>query len=106
MTDENHQELRLEETPIDEYLEIPDILGGEDGDYIVQVNGVSFDRLAILEGDYLVVRPTIKPEKGAVAVVVAFPGGGDTTLTVHDPAEDLPSGAKLCGQVIGVIRKV
>ncbi len=104
MTDERQEELRTEEVPIDEYLEIPDILGGEDGDYILQVNGASFDRLAILEGDYLVVRPTEEPPRDAVAVAVR--GDGDKASTVLAAAEDLPAGAKLFGQVIGVIRKV
>lgn len=98
--------IRTEEIPVDEYLEIPDIFGGQDGDYMVQVTGASFDSLAIMEGDYLVVRPTDKP--GKCAVKVAFRGDGNTASTalLLAAAEELPAGAKLCGQVIGVMRKV
>ena len=103
MTDE-HRELRTEEIPIDEYLEIPDILGGQEGDYILQVNGASFEGLAILEGDYLVVRPIAEPERGVVAVAVQ--GEGDPPSTILGTAEELPAGANPCDRLIGVIRKV
>lgn len=36
MTGANRQ-VRVEEVPMDEYLEVPDIFGGQEGDYIIQV---------------------------------------------------------------------
>jgi SOS-response transcriptional repressor LexA len=101
MTDDD-REVRAEEVPVDEYLEVPDIFGGQEGDYILQVKGASFDGLAILEGDYLLVRPTDDPAKGAAVVAIQ----GDEDSTVVCGAEELPASAKLCGQVIGMMRKV
>ena len=45
----------LAEENIEENLEIPDVIGGEDGDYILQVRGESMKDAGILEGDYVVV---------------------------------------------------
>ena len=48
----------LAEENIEEYIEIPDVIGGEDGDYILQVRGESMKDAGILEGDYVIVRPS------------------------------------------------
>lgn len=72
-------------------------VGGHDDD-IIQVKGAIFDSFAILEGDYLVVRPTDEPEKGAA--VVAIQGDEDSPSTVICGAEELPSSAKLCGRMM------
>ena len=47
----------LAEENIEEYLEVPDVIGGEDGDYILQIRGESMKNAGILEADYVVVRP-------------------------------------------------
>ena len=47
----------LAEENIEEYIEIPDVIGGEDGDYILRVRGESMKNAGIFEGDYVVVRP-------------------------------------------------
>ena len=46
----------LAEENIEEYLEVPAVIGGEDGDYILRVRGDSMKDAGILEGDYVVVR--------------------------------------------------
>lgn len=94
----------VQEQPIDEYLEIPDVLGGKDGDFIVQVEGASYGGEAILEGDYLVVRPTDGPENDALVVVIQ--GVEDSPSTVVCTTDQAPAGAQVLGLVIGVIRKV
>src|SRR6478609_4008452 len=45
----------LAEENIEEYLEIPDVIGGEDGDYILQIRGESMKDAGILESDYVIV---------------------------------------------------
>ena len=47
----------LAEENVEEYIEIPDVIGGEDGDYILRVRGESMKNAGIFEGDYVVVRP-------------------------------------------------
>ena len=46
------------EERIEEYLEVPEVIGGETGDYILRVKGDSMKDAGILEGDYVIVRPT------------------------------------------------
>src|SRR5215211_2923548 len=48
----------LAEENIEDYLEVPDTIGGEMGDYILRVRGDSMIGAGILEGDFVVVRPT------------------------------------------------
>ena len=45
------------EENVEEYIEVPDMIGGEDGDYILNVRGESMVEAGIFEGDYVVVRP-------------------------------------------------
>ena len=45
----------LAEENIEEYLEVPDVIGGETGDYILRVKGDSMIDAGILEGDFVVV---------------------------------------------------
>jgi repressor LexA len=40
----------LAEENIEDYLEVPDVVGGEDGDYILRVRGESMKDAGILEG--------------------------------------------------------
>ena len=47
----------LAEERIEEYLEVPDVIGGESGDYILRIKGDSMRDAGILEGDYVVVHP-------------------------------------------------
>ena len=48
----------LAEENIEDYLDVPNVVGGEDGDYILRVRGDSMEDAGILEGDFVVVRPT------------------------------------------------
>src|SRR3954449_13115067 len=48
----------LAEENIEEYLEVPDVIGGEEGDYILQIRGESMKNAGIIEADYVVVRPS------------------------------------------------
>jgi repressor LexA len=60
----------LAEENIEEYLEVPDIVGGEDGDYVLRVRGESMKDAGILEGDFVVVHPTETARDGEIIVAL------------------------------------
>ena len=45
------------EENIEEYIDVPPILGGDEGQFILAVQGDSMVDVGILNGDYVVVRP-------------------------------------------------
>src|SRR5918997_6044928 len=47
----------LAEENIEEYVPVPVIAGGEEGEFVLRVRGDSMKDAGILEGDYVVVRP-------------------------------------------------
>ena len=107
----------LAEENIDEYLEIPDVIGGEDGDYILQIRGESMKNAGILEGDYVVVRPSDDAANGEI--VVALIGEEATVKRIYREANHirlqpeneemdpiLTTEARVLGRVVGVFRKV
>jgi repressor LexA len=107
----------LAEENIEEYLEIPDVIGGEDGDYILQIRGESMRDAGILEGDYVIVRPADDADDGDI--VVALIGDEATVKRIYreadhvrlqpeNPAMDpiLTTEATVLGRVVGVFRKV
>jgi repressor LexA len=105
------------EENIEEYLEIPDVIGGEDGDYILQVRGESMKDAGILEGDYVIVRPSDDADNGEI--VVALIGDEATVKRIYREADHIrlqpeneamepirTSDARVLGKVVGVFRKV
>jgi repressor LexA len=107
----------LAEENIDEYLEIPDVIGGEDGDYILQIRGESMKNAGILEGDYVIVRPSDDADNGEI--VVALIGEEATVKRIYREADHirlqpendemdpiLTTEARVLGRVVGVFRKV
>jgi repressor LexA len=107
----------LAEERIEEYLEVPDVIGGESGDYVLRVKGDSMRDAGILEGDYVVVRPAEVVDDGEIVVAVI-----EDEATVKrfyqepdrvrlEPANDAykpirSKSVQLLGKVIGVFRKV
>ena len=107
----------LAEENIDEYLEIPDVIGGEDGDYILQIRGESMKNAGILEGDYVVVRPSEDADNGEI--VVALIGEEATVKRFFQESDHIrlqpekealepirTPDATVLGRVVGVFRKV
>ena len=105
------------EENIEEYLEIPDVIGGEDGDYILQVRGESMKDAGILEGDYVVVRPSDDADNGEI--VVALIGDEATVKRIYRESDHIrlqpeneamepirTADARVLGRVVGVFRKV
>jgi repressor LexA len=107
----------LAEENIEEYLDVPDVIGGEDGDYILRVRGESMIDVGILEGDFAVVRPTERARDGEIVVALI-----DDEATVKrffrekDQIRLQPENksmkpirtrdVRLLGRVVGVFRRV
>ena len=47
----------LAEENIEEYVSVPELAGGDDGEYLLRIRGDSMKDAGILEGDFVVVRP-------------------------------------------------
>ena len=107
----------LAEENVEDYIEIPDVIGGEDGDYILKVRGESMIKAGIFEGDYVVVRQTEVARDGEIVVALI---GDEATVKrffrepdrirlqpENDEMEPIYSTeVQLLGRVIGVFRKV
>ena len=107
----------LAEENIEEYLEVPDVIGGEDGDYILQVRGESMKDAGILEGDYVIVRPADDAADGEIVVALIgeeatvkrfFREPDHIRLQPENEAMEpiLTTEARVLGRVVGVFRKV
>jgi repressor LexA len=107
----------LAEENIEEYLDVPDMIGGEDGDYVLRVRGESMKDAGILEDDFVVVRPSDDADDGEI--VVALIGDEATVKRYFREADHIrlqpeneamepirTTDAKLLGRVVGVFRRV
>ena len=107
----------LAEENVEEYIEVPDVIGGEDGDYILQVRGESMKEAGIFEGDYVVVRPAEAADDGTI--VVALIEDEATVKRFYRESDHIrlqpeneamepirTTDAKILGRVVGVFRKV
>jgi repressor LexA len=107
----------LAEENIEEYVDVPDMIGGEDGDYVLRVRGDSMKDAGILEDDYVVVRPSDNADDGEIVVALI---GEEATVKRYfresdhvrlQPENDAmepirTTEAELLGTVVGVFRKV
>ncbi len=107
----------LAEENIEDYLEVPSVVGGESGDYILQVKGDSMTGAGILEGDFVVVRPAKQASNGEIVVALI---GDEATVKryykerntvrlqpendAHEPIRSRD--VELLGKVVGVFRSV
>jgi repressor LexA len=107
----------LAEENIEEYVQLPAAIGGEDGDYILQVRGDSMRDAGILEDDYVVVSASDHADNGEI--VVALIGDEATVKRFYREKDRIrlqPANkaykpirtrdAKVLGRVIGVYRRV
>jgi repressor LexA len=60
----------LAEENIEDYVEVPQIAGGDDGEYVLKVQGDSMKNVGILEGDYVVVHSTETARDGEIVVAL------------------------------------
>jgi repressor LexA len=107
----------LAEENIEDYYEVPSVIGGEGDDYILKVRGDSMKDAGILEGDFVVVRPSDEAANGEIVVALL---GDEATVKrfyrerdairlepeneAHEPITT--QDAELLGKVIGVFRQV
>ncbi len=107
----------LAEENIEDYVEVPSVIGGEGGDYVLRVRGDSMQGAGIIEGDFVVVRPSEEATDGEIVVALL---GDEATVKRYfrepdhvrlqpenDAMEPIRSDdVRLLGRVIGVMRKV
>jgi repressor LexA len=107
----------LAEENIEEYVEVPPIAGGEDGEYVLRVAGDSMKDAGILDGDHVVVRPQDTARNGEI--VVALVGDEATVKRFFKERDHIrlqPENsalepirtreAQVLGRVVGVCRRV
>ncbi len=68
----------LAEENVDEYVQIPSLAGGDDGEFILSVAGDSMIEAGIHDGDHVVVRSQDTARNGEI--VVALVGEADATV--------------------------
>src|SRR6201990_68036 len=107
----------LAEENIEEYVEVPPVAGGDQGEYVLRIRGESMKDAGILEGDYVVVR---KQENAADGdIVVALVGEEATVKRFFREPDHIrlqPENAtmepirsrdvRVLGRVVGVFRSV
>ena len=107
----------LAEENIEDYYEVPSVIGGESGDYILRVRGDSMKDAGILEGDFVVVRPAKEAKNGEIVVALL---GDEATVKryfrerdtirlqpenkAHKPIRSRD--VEVLGRVVGVFRTV
>jgi len=107
----------LAEENIEDYVEVPDIAGGEIGDYVLRVRGDSMKDAGILEGDVVVVRPQDTADDGDI--VVALVGEEATVKRFFREADHVrlqpentamepirSKDVRVLGQVVGLLRSI
>jgi repressor LexA len=107
----------LAEENVEEYVSVPEIAGGGDGQYLLRIRGDSMRDAGILEGDYVVVRSQNTARDGDIVVALL---GEEATVKrffkeadhvrlqpENDAMEPIRSKeVKVLGRVVGVLRQV
>jgi repressor LexA len=107
----------LAEENIEEYVDIPSVAGGEDGEYVLRVRGDSMKDAGILEGDLVVVRSQQAATDGDIVVALVgeeatvkrfFHEADHVRLQPENPTmEPIRSkDVRVLGKVVGVLRRV
>jgi repressor LexA len=107
----------LAEENIEDYVEVPPIAGGEDGEYVLRVSGESMKDAGILDGDYVIVQRQETAENGEI--VVALVGEEATVKRYFRESDHIrlqPENSAMepirtrevavLGKVVGVCRRV
>jgi repressor LexA len=107
----------LAEENIEEYVQVPEIAGGDEGEYVLRVSGESMRDAGILEGDWVVVRPQETAKDGDI--VVALLGEEATVKRFFKEKDHIrlqpeskgmepirTRDVRVLGRVVGVFRRV
>ena len=108
----------LAEENIDDYVEVPQLAGGDEAEYVLTVTGDSMIGAGIHHGDHVVVRTQDTAKDGDIVVALV----GDSEATVKrffkesdhirlQPENDelepiLSTEVRVLGRVVGVLRRV
>jgi repressor LexA len=107
----------LAEENIEDYVPVPEIAGGDEGEYVLAVRGDSMVNVGIMPGDFVVVRPQDTAQDGEIVVALM---GEDATVKRFfkepdhvrlQPENDAMDPIRtrevqILGRVVGVLRKV
>jgi repressor LexA len=107
----------LAEENIEDYVSVPGIAGGEEGEYVLRVRGESMKNAGIMEGDLVVVRPQDTANDGDIVVALL---GEEATVKrffrepdhvrlqpENEAMEPIRSTeVKVLGRVVGLMRSV
>jgi repressor LexA len=107
----------LAEENIEDYVTIPDIAGGREGEYLLRIRGESMIEAGILEGDHVVVHPQDTAQDGEIVVALL---GEEATVKRYfkepdhirlqpenETMEPIRSKeVKVLGRVVGLLRQV
>jgi repressor LexA len=107
----------LAEENIEEYVSVPELAGGEEGEYVLRIRGDSMKNAGILEGDFVVVHRQDTANDGEIVVALV---GEEATVKRFFREEDhvrlQPENetmepirsreVRILGRVVGVFRKV
>jgi repressor LexA len=107
----------LAEENIEEYVHVPDVAGGDHGEYLLRVRGESMKDAGILEGDLVVVRPQETADDGDIVVAMV---GEEATVKRYflesdhvrlqpenDAMEPIRSReVRVLGRVVGLMRTI
>ena len=107
----------LAEENIEDYVQVPAVAGGDEGEYILQVSGESMRDAGILAGDYVVVHRQDSASDGDIVVALLgeeatvkrfFRESDHVRLQPENPSmEPIRSrDVQVLGRVVGVFRKV
>jgi repressor LexA len=107
----------LAEENIEEYISVPEVAGGTDGEYLLRIRGDSMKNAGIIEGDFVVVRPQDTAQEGDI--VVALLGEEATVKRFYREADHIrlqpenetmepirSKEVKVLGRVVGLLRSV
>jgi repressor LexA len=107
----------LAEENIEEYVPVPQIAGGDEGEFVLRVKGDSMVGAGIFEGDYVVVRPQETAGDGEIVVALVedeatvkrfFKEEDHVRLQPENDMLDpiLSRDVQLLGRVVGVCRRL
>src|SRR5688572_14197891 len=107
----------LAEENIEDYVELPPIAGGDDGEFVLRVKGDSMQDAGILDGDHVTVRKQETARNGEIVVALV---GEEATVKryfkekdhvrlqpendAHEPIRTRD--AQILGRVVGLCRRV
>ena len=107
----------LAEANIEDYVQVPEIAGGDDGEYLLRIRGDSMKDVGILEGDFVVVHSQNTARDGDVVVALL---GEEATVKRFFREEDhirlqpenesmepiRTKEVKVLGRVVGLLRSI